>query len=245
MIARPRKPTFSSQAVSKLRAAGSDPDFRAYVRNNGGAAELLIMEPIGEDGFGAGVSATQVVAFLDDNHTREVNVRINSPGGFVFDGMVIYNALANHGRRVTVTIEGLAFSAASFIAMAGDHIRMHEASDIGIHRAAVLTYGNARVLRDAIEWLDKIDSQLIGLYSGRTGNSRKQIEQWLDGTFDGTLFSAEEAVKHGFADELIPGKQRNSRAKRTSNRGRSLSVAIAEQRLMRHRLARHRSAKPA
>lgn len=223
-----------------IKNAVADENFRCYVRNEGESAELLIMDQIGESWDGEGVSADSVVTFLNANQDKTVSVRINSPGGLVYDGLVIYNALASHPQDVTVTIEGLAYSAASFIAMAGDTIRMHEASDIGIHRASGVSVGNSRTMLAVADWLDSIDEHLVDIYTARTGQEPSQIEEWLDGRDDGTLFSAKEAVKHGFADELIPlnkgkhrkeakqaqGRQRVDALRRTVARAKHLTARL-------------------
>ena len=195
---------FNISTPSAIKASQSDPNFKVYAREDGGEVELLIMEQIGEDGWGDGVSATSVVNFLNEHRTSRVNVRINSPGGFVYDGMVMFNELKQREPKVTVTIEGLAFSAASFLAMAGDHVRMHEVSDFGIHRAWGMAIGNANAMRGLAEWLDTVDEHLVDIYENKSGQSRDQLNEWLDGVDDGTLFSAKEAVAAGFADELIP-----------------------------------------
>ncbi len=145
-------------------------------------------------------------------------MRINSPGGLVYDGLVIYNALSTHGPQVTVTIEGLAYSAASFIAMAGDTIKMHEASDLGIHRAHGVSVGNSKTMLAVADWLDTIDEHLVDIYTARTGAEPAQVEAWMDGTDDGTLFSAKDAKKYGFADEIIPLAKKKKAAAKNSER---------------------------
>ena len=219
---------FNLNIPQKWRNSLSDENFRAYTNDSGdGPSELLIMEEIGQNMYGDGLSASAVVGWLAAQQDRDINVRINSPGGLVYDGLVIYNALKSHQKNVMVTIEGLAFSAASFIAMAGDTIRMHEASDIGIHRAWGGAIGNAKAMRGVAEWLDTIDGHLVDIYTARTGKATDQINEWLDGTDDGTLFSAKEAVEIGFADELIP-----VRKKGTKNEKRiAASLAIASRRV--------------
>ena len=173
--------------------------------------ELLIHDEIGETWYGEGVSASSVVTFLNQHKSRDVNVSINSPGGLVYDGLVIYNRLAEHSGNVSVTIEGLAYSAASFIAMAGDTIRMHQASDFGIHRAMGVAFGNAKAAESLRDWLTTIDGHLVDMYVARTGQDPDQIETWMDGVDDGTLFSAAEALEHGFADEVIPLKTKTEK----------------------------------
>lgn len=187
-------------------------------------AELLLMEQIGEDWWGDGIAATDVADFVRDQKGHPINVRINSPGGFVYDGMVMYNALASHDAQVTVTIEGLAYSMASVIAMAGDVVKMFKASDFGIHRAWGLAIGNQKDMRAEADWLAKIDQHLIEIYVEKTGKEASQIEKWMDGESDGTLFNAVEAKEAGFADEVIdPKNEKSSLAKAKSDLVRSAS----------------------
>lgn len=226
---------FNLTIPETIRNAVSDDDFRVYCRaEDEGPAELLVMDVIGEDVFGDGVSATGVVDFLRANASRDVNIRINSPGGLVYDGLVIFNALTQHSKAVTATIEGIAFSAASLIAVAADRIRMHEASDIGIHRAMMGAVGNRYVMQDAMEWLDGIDEHIIDIYTNRTGNDREKVIQWMEGTVDGTKFSAREAIDSGFADEMIEMKKRSSggtESRRSQQANKMVRNYLAEKKL--------------
>ncbi|MEM6365738.1 MAG: head maturation protease, ClpP-related [Planctomycetota bacterium] len=170
-------------------------------------AELLIMEEIGEDWWGDGLSAADVVSFVKGLGKKDpINVRINSPGGFVYDGMVMYNALASHQGHVTTIVEGLAFSMASVITMAGDTVKMFKASDFGIHRAWGVSVGNQKDMRAAADWMATIDQHLVEIYEDKSGKSQQQISDWMDGESDGTLFSATESLDHGFADEVVDPK---------------------------------------
>jgi len=181
-------------------------------------AELHINGPIGEfvdvfSGEGTGISAAAVKTFLMDNKSKPVSVFINSDGGLAYEGFVMYNALLSHEAKVTAIIDGLAFSAASFVPMAADEIVMYEASHIGIHRAWGMAIGNAKEMRAQAEWLDTMDDTLVGIYLARTGQSDKAINKALDGKDDGTLFSAQEAVDFGLADRIISNKSKRGRQK--------------------------------
>ena len=189
-----------------IRDAVEDNTLNIYAQASQKAVEILITEEIGEDWMGGGVKANDVRKLLKDNPGKPVDLIINSPGGLVYDGLQIYNALISHDAEITATIEGLAYSAASFVAMAADKIRMFEASDIGVHRAWGVAIGNKAVMADVGEWLAKTDNHLIDIYQSRTGQPRATVEGWLDGAVDGTLFSAKEAVEVGLADEVIPLK---------------------------------------
>lgn len=226
-------------APSCIVNASEDSDFLVFCNaseDESEPVELLIMEQIGEDWYGDGVIAKDVVGFLKEHKDREVHVRVNSPGGLVYDGFVIYNALVSHKPEVVVTIEGLAFSAASYIAMAGDKVQMHKASDLGIHRSSTVAWGNAKDLAASIEWLDTIDGHLVEIYEDRTGASTKQINKWLDGVSDGTLFSATDALKNGFIDEIIDPKVESKSNKKSKNAAEQAGRAAAKRTAARNRL---------
>jgi ATP-dependent protease ClpP protease subunit len=163
-------------------------------------AELLIYDEIGF----WGIWAVDVAAALS-TLSGPLHVRISSPGGDVFDGVAIYNMLADYPDQVTVTVDSLAASAASFIAMAGDTIRMNRASQMMIHDASGGCRGNAADMKAMAGLLDVISGTIAGIYASRAGG---EVEEWrermlVDGGF-GTWYTAEEAVEAGLADELVP-----------------------------------------
>lgn len=204
---------FNLNLPEKLRNAVSDPDFRCFVNQDDERFEILIADEIGEGFFGEGVRAVDVIESLDARREDPVDVRINSPGGLVYEGFQIFNALARHRGHVTTINEGLAFSSAANIFMAGDTRLMFPASDFGIHRASGFAFGNARVMRGVAEWLDAIDSHLVeDIYAG-LGHSAEQINQWLDGTDDGTIFTGRQAVEMGFATGLVETEEATNRSK--------------------------------
>ena len=204
------KKPFNLEVPKIVASQVADESFKVYCKEaKDGPAELLIFDEIGYDDWsGTGIAAKDVWAFVNNSRGSEINVKINSPGGLVYDGMQIYNALISHDETVTVEVVGLAFSAASLIAMAGDTIRMHEASDLGIHRAWGVSVGNQKAMRATADWLNTIDGHLIDAYQDKSGQSRDKIVEMIDGEDDGTLMSAEEAVALGFADEIIPKKNK-------------------------------------
>ena len=144
-----------------------------------------------------GTNAAEFVGELDALDVDELEVHINSPGGAVWDGLAIMNALKQHRARVTIIVDGLAASAASIIAMAGDEVVMAEGSQMMIHRASGGAWGNAAFLRDTAAILDKIDGNLAGIYARRAGGTR---ESWLDLMTAETWYDAAEAVEAGLAD---------------------------------------------
>lgn len=169
-------------------------------------AEILLYDEIGENWWsGGGISASKFVQMLAAAGTAEpLTVRINSPGGDVFEAVAIYNALKAHPVQKTIVIDGLAASAASFIAMAGDKIIAHEGSMIMIHMPWAGVTGTADDMRKVADLLDKVvNDSNIPIYSGRTGQPADKIKEWLAAE---TWFSAAEAVANGFADEVDPVK---------------------------------------
>jgi len=161
------------------------------------SAEISIYDEIGF----CGVTAKQFIGDLKAIDATAIKLAINSPGGAVFDALAIYNALRQHPANVEVTIMGVAASAASIIAMAGDTVVMPENAFMMIHNPLNMAYGNADDLREMADVLDKIGASLVGIYAKRTGLPEDEIKALLDAE---TWLNAEEAVLKGFADELQP-----------------------------------------
>lgn len=165
--------------------------------------ELLIYENIGENWFGEGITAKGVKSFLKENDGKAVNVRINSPGGLVYDGITIHNDLISHNADVDIYIEGIAASSAAIISQAGTKRYMFENASLMIHRAWTLSIGNESNMKDAAKWLNEIDKQLAITFSASTGLSRDEVMELLIGEVDGTIMGSEESLELGFVDELI------------------------------------------
>src|SRR5690606_15951097 len=161
-------------------------------------ATISIFDVIGDDGWtGGGVTANRISAALRSIGNKDITVRINSPGGDMFEGIAIYNLLRAHPAKVTVEVLGWAASAASIIAMAGDDIRMGLGSFMMVHNAWGLVIGNRHDMREAAELFDQFDAALADIYEARTGMERADIEQLMDAE---TFMAAAQAVEYGFAD---------------------------------------------
>ena len=130
----------------------------------------------------------------------EINVHINSYGGEVFAGFAIYNTLKQHKAKINVYIDGIAASAASIIAMAGDKIFMPKTSLMMIHYNWSYVVGNAKELRKTAEDMDKIDKAIKTSYIDRIKIDEKELAKLLD---EETLLSADECIEKGFADEIV------------------------------------------
>lgn len=130
---------------------------------------------------------------------RDIVVDITSPGGDVFEGMAIYNAIAKYRDRVVVNISGVAASIASVIALAGSSLRMAEGTFFMIHNPWSGTVGEAKDLRARADTLDKIRGEILGVYQRKTGMSAEDIGAAMDAT---TWYTPEEAYTAGFANEI-------------------------------------------
>jgi ATP-dependent protease ClpP protease subunit len=126
-------------------------------------------------------------------------VRINSPGGDVFDGFAIYNLLNQHEGKVTVYVDGLAASAASVIAMAGDEIVMADNALMMIHDPWTMSVGNAAEMRETASLLDKISGSILTTYLSKSNLEAADITQKMK---DESWFNAVEAVEFGFATSI-------------------------------------------
>jgi len=196
-MARPQN--YQWDAPSDVLAKWAEHSFAAAPGADADAT-ISIFDVIGEDGWtGGGVTAKRISAALRSIGNRDVIVRINSPGGDMFEGIAIYNLLRTHPAKVTVEVLGWAASAASIIAMAGDVIRMGLGSFMMVHNAWGLVIGNRHDLREAASLFDGFDAALADIYEARTGMARAEIERLMDA---GTFMTAAQAVEYGFADAV-------------------------------------------
>jgi ATP-dependent Clp endopeptidase proteolytic subunit ClpP len=158
-------------------------------------AELRIFGEIGWE-----VLASDLIAKLDALGDIDLDVRINSVGGSVIEGMHIYNRLRLHKGGVEVTIEGIAASMATVIACAGKTVRMMDAGWFMVHDPSGMSWGTAEDMRKAAEVLDKMRDTIVDVYVARTGKDRAEVETMMD---DETWMNPEEAKAHGFIDEIV------------------------------------------
>jgi ATP-dependent protease ClpP protease subunit len=192
----------SLPAILRVRAFAPDapPDRPAAPTH----AELLIYGEIGESWSEQSVLARDVVLQLGalPPSVASIHVRINSVGGSVVDGLAIYNALASHPAVVTVTVDGVAASVASLIAMAGREVRMHPSSLLMIHAPWGAFLGNAAEMVQFMELLNTWAAAMAKGYAAKSGKSEAECMALLAGG-DDHWFTAESAIAEGFADTLI------------------------------------------
>lgn len=161
--------------------------------------EILIYGEIGGD-----IVSSSVVSELKGLDTDELTVRVNSPGGDVYEGLAIMNALRSHPATVTAVVEGLAASAASFIAVGGaDRVVMRPTAELMIHEAMSFIGGNAADMSRVVDDLDRISANLSTVYAERSGGDPAE---WRERMRAETWFSAEEAVAVGLADAVEDGR---------------------------------------
>lgn len=182
ILNKTQRPSPNSRAWYSIKAA-AQPD----------AVDVLIYDEISW----YGVTAEDFVKDLQGISAKTINLRINSPGGSVFDGTAIYNALRAHPAKVVAHIDGVAASIASVIALAGDEVRMAANAFFMIHNPWGVTVGDAAEMRKMADVLDKIGGTLAATYSAKCGKPKDEVQALLDAE---TWMTAEEAKAFGFVD---------------------------------------------
>ena len=178
-----------------VQAAQTDDDERT----------ISIYDAIGYDYWtGEGVTAKRISGALRAMGAGPVTVNVNSPGGDLFEGLAIYNLLREHKGEVTVKVIGVAASAASIIAMAGDTVQIARAGFLMIHNTWVMAVGNRNDLREYADTLEPFDKAMAEIYAAHTGGDAKAMGKLMDAE---TWIGGSEAVEQGFADELLPSDQ--------------------------------------
>jgi ATP-dependent protease ClpP protease subunit len=167
------------------------------IRARGTGAEVLIYDEIGAYGVSAKGFLAELGALPDG---VPIDLRLNSPGGSVFDAVAIYNALQRHDGTITVWIDGVAASAASYVAMAGDEIVMPENAFLMIHDPSGLVMGTAADMREMADTLDKIAGGMVRGYAARSGRTEEEIAALMAAE---TWFDAEAALEAGLATRMI------------------------------------------
>lgn len=171
-------------------------------------SEVMIYGQIGASWDGtSGISAKE---FADEwaklPAAQPVNLRIHSQGGSVFDGLAIYNLIAQRSKSVTAHIDGVALSAASFIAMAAGKVVMPKTARMMIHDAQGLSVGDSEEMRRMAELLDRESDRIADIYAAKTGKSRAKVRTMMQAT---TWMDGQEAVDLGFADEVTEHAAQN------------------------------------
>ena len=185
---------------------------------------ISVYDVIGYDWWtGEGVTAKRIAAALRAMGPGPVTVNINSPGGDMFEGLAIYNILREHDGEVTVKVLGLAASAASVIAMAGDNVQIARAGFLMIHNCWVMAVGNRHDLREYADTMEPFDAAMADIYAARSGLSVEEVQKQMDGE---TWINGSAAVEQGYADELLPSDQVKQGEQKNASAVRRLEAAL-------------------
>lgn len=171
-------------------------------KTSGTTATLRLYDPIDSWGEWWGVSAKEFARVLDElpDDVTEIRLLINSPGGEVFEGIAIMNALRSHPAKITAIVEGIAASSASFIAAAADELVMMQNSQLYIHNAWAVVIGDAADLRDVADELEtSFDRNIASVYAAKSGDT---VEHWLAEMDKDRFLTAEQAVAEKLADRI-------------------------------------------
>lgn len=183
----------TARQLANLRQGRND--WYKIENNSSDSSEVFIYDEIGY----FGITAKDFLSDISGIKSDSIELHLNTPGGEVFDGIAIYNALKQHKATVTVIVDSLAASIGSVIAMAGDKIIMSKNSTMMIHEGHGLCVGSAADMKEMSQLLDKTSDNIASIYAERSG---KPQSEWRKAMRNETWYSAEEAVKAGLADEV-------------------------------------------
>lgn len=194
--AKSKDARFSDRTLRNFSSVPIEQTFAMVAAKDGAPVEILLYDEIGY----YGISAKDFVLALAQAGDGPLTLRINSPGGDVFDGLAIFNALRARTAPVNVVVDGLAASAASFIAMAGTTLTMAEQSMMMIHNAWGIVIGDRNDMLDMASVMEKIDGQLAAIYAAKCGKDAAAIGVMMD---DETWFTSNEAKAAGLCDVIL------------------------------------------
>ncbi len=187
----------NAEAMAKLWGKSLDkPEWYKIEALAEDEAEILIYDVIGWPYN----DATEFIRNLNGIKAKTITVRINSPGGDVFDGTAIFNALANHPAKIVTRVEGLAASMASALAMAGKEVQAYSNTMMMIHDPWVLAIGNHYELREIADLMEKIGGNLLEIYHAKSKVGKRELAQMMK---DETWMTAKEAKEKGFIDTIL------------------------------------------
>jgi ATP-dependent Clp protease, protease subunit len=156
-----------------------------------------------------GIAADKFVKDLDGIKAKTINLRVNSPGGSVFDGTTIYNALKQHPAKVIAHIDGLAASIASVIVMGADEVRAADNAYLMIHDPWSIVMGGAADMRKEADLLEKVGGTIAKTYSKKSGADEDEILAMMA---EETWLTAEEAMELGLVDSIYEEKSGKAQA---------------------------------
>ncbi|WP_272517535.1 MULTISPECIES: head maturation protease, ClpP-related [unclassified Providencia] len=199
--------------------------WNSSIRAASSANTISVLDVIGEDYWGEGVTAKRISGVLRAIGNNDVVVNINSPGGDMFEGLAIYNLLRAHSGKVTVNILGIAASAASIIAMAGDEIHMGRGAFLMIHNCWSIGVGNRHDFAKLAADLEPFDKSMADIYVARSGQSESVVSKMMD---DETYIASSDAIAKGFADGVLAADEINDGDESPQAAIRKLDAALAK-----------------
>lgn len=187
----------NAEAVSRFWGKPLDrPEWYKIEASANDQAEILVYDVIGWPYNDAG----DLVRYVNSLGDKDILVRLNTPGGDVFDGMAIFNSLANHKGKVTIRIEALAASMGSVLAMAGKEIQAYSNTMMMIHDPWIYTAGNQYELREMADLLEKISGNMLDVYAGRSKIGKREMREIMKAE---TWYTAKEAKEKGFINTIL------------------------------------------
>ncbi|HAR44698.1 MAG TPA: peptidase [Nitrospiraceae bacterium] len=187
---------------------------------------ITIFDVIGQDYWtGEGVTAKRIAGALRAIGDKPVTVMVNSPGGDMFEGLAIYSLLREHPAEVTVKVLGLAASAASIIAMAGDTVQVARAGFLMIHNAWIYAAGNRHEFREYADYLEPFDRSMADIYAARTGSDIKAMQKLMDAE---SWIGGSDAIDQGFADSLLASDEVAAGETSQARAAVQLDIALAK-----------------
>jgi ATP-dependent Clp protease protease subunit len=191
------------------RAEGTEPAIRLDISS--GATRIYVYDVI--DAWWGASAAALNEAFKAAGGV-DVHLHINSPGGDVFEARAMAQAVVNYSGQVAVHIDGLAASAATYLALSGNTLSMTEGGMLMVHESWTLAYGNKGELRKTADLLAQIDQTIVADYAKRTGKPVAEVTAWVEAE---TWFLAAQALELGFIDSIDPNTKREADANANTN----------------------------
>lgn len=202
-------PLMHRKMAERINLRAMFPDWQGSIDIRQEAADpntlkINIHGVIGFDFWGEGITSKSLADQLDGFKGNLIEVSINSPGGSAFDGIAIFNMLKRHPAEVMVHVDGLAASAASIIAMAGDVVSIGDGAMVMIHNPATFVWGESKDMRKTAETLESLAAACVSAYANHCKLAAEEIAAMMDRE---TWMGADEAVERGFATEKFSGKE--------------------------------------
>lgn len=212
------KPQIRLTMPENIKNDVKDEKFHVQLTNvSDNSVEIFLTGEIGDE-YTQSDSAS-IAKMLAAHRGKAVTMRVNSGGGLAFDGLAIYNALAQHDGPTTGIIEGLAASAASLAVLGADKVKMHANAVFHIHEALGIAIGHKQEMLDMVTWLESFNLAAAETYAAKTGKPVEYLAAAMLGEFgDGTKYTASQAFDIGFVDEVIQHKGKKSAKNETQEK---------------------------